>query len=120
MSHKKFKIFEGSIENGKLAKPLLSELKKFSKQDKVDPKSIGVVYVADKNEVLISLGYADKKSKVHVDFKVKNLGNLSEGISALEAKAEKAAEKIENIICHELFTDGSDDFHMIFMVGNKA
>lgn len=121
MSHKKFKIFQGSIDNGKLSKPLMAELKKFSAQDKVDPKSIGIEYLESKNEVIVSLGYAEKKSKVSVDFKLKQIGNLSDGLNVLELKAEKAATKLEDsIICHELFIDGSNNFHMIFMVGKTA
>lgn len=114
--HNKFKIFQGSIESGKLSKGLTTELKKFSSQDKVDAKSIGIEYLESSNEVIVSLGYAERRSKRKIDFKLKQIGNLSEGSNVLEVKAEKAASKIENIICHELFVDNGKNFHMIFMV----
>lgn len=116
MKHNKFKIFQGSLEGGKLSKGLISQLKKFTTGDKVDPKSIGIEYLESKSEVIVSLGYAAKKSKTSVDFKLKRIGNLSEGLPGIEAKAEKTASTIDNIICHELFVDLNDDLHMIFMV----
>jgi len=115
MSHSKFKIFQGTLEEGKLSKSLTKELKKFAAQPKVDPKSIGIEYLESKKEVIVSLGYAERSNKKTIDFKLKQIGNLSEGSNVLELKSEKAASKFENIICHELFVDGSDNMHMIFM-----
>ena len=117
MSHSKFKLFRGTIAEGKLSKELLKQLKSFTTQEKIDAKSIGIEYLESLNEVIVSLGYAEKKSKVSVDFKLKKIGNLSLGLPALEVASEKVASKLENIICHELFVDGSNDCHMIFMVG---
>lgn len=116
MSHSKFKIFQGTLENGKLSKSLTQELKKFAAQPKVDPKSIGIEYLESKNEVIVSLGYAEKTNKKSIEFSLKKIGNLSEGLNVLELKAEKVAAKFDKIICHELFVDGTDEFHMIFMI----
>ena len=120
MSHKKFKLFHGGFEDGKFSKALMAEMKEFSKHDKMEPKSIGVAVIEHRNEVVVSLGYAEKKSKIHADFKFKSLGTLADGIDKLGLKAEKEAAKMENIICHELFIDKEEKAHMIFMVGKAV
>lgn len=118
MYHNKFKMLSGIMDSKNLIpNSLMSELRKFSKGEKITPKSIGAMFIEHRNEVILNFGYAEKKSKIHADFKVKKIGNLSDGLKNIESKIEKIVAKMDNIICQTIFENKDEDIYVIFMIG---
>jgi hypothetical protein len=113
----KFQFFRGELEeNGSLSKELLKRLRKFTANTKVDAKSIGIEFLEADDEVVISIGYHEKTNNSKFDFKLKQIGELSQiGTGLVEFEAEHVCSKLKNVICHEIFVDGNDNINMIFM-----
>jgi hypothetical protein len=90
----------------------------FSNKSKIAAKSIGVAYLEPGKRRLITLGYRDDEEPNPVKLHTIHLGEVdmtAGDFHALEASMSKATSKHRNIICHELYVAGGDDFTMVLM-----
>jgi len=116
--HEKFKIFSGELTaDGSIGK-LADEVAAFASKSKIAPKSIGVAYLEPGKRVGITLGYRDDETPYPIKLHAIRLGKVEiEGnnFAALEDKIGKAGAKYKNIICHELYVTGGNDFTIVVM-----
>lgn len=117
--HNKFKIFSGPLAADKTIGPLADQITGFVAEHKVAAKSIGVEYLESAKKLIISLGYREGDDaypiKVHT-VSLGKIGGLATGdMSRLEEAMTAACDKIENIICHELYITEDGDFLVVFM-----
>ena len=114
-THEKFKIFRGAAEAGSF-NSVFNQLETFANLPNHAAKSIGVEYLEDSKELIVSLGYTAVEGQGNsVKVEVKPIGNLSESNEALETKIGEAAHNLNNVICHALYITETDDLSMIFM-----
>lgn len=110
MIHEKFKVITVNINsNGELETPSKKELTKFLNQPEVFAHSIGAQPISSVR-LRVSIGYTLNKRSKPKKYKLttKTLGyGLND--AQIEAALEKAASKFKSIICHELFTFGTDN-----------
>ena len=117
--HNKFKIFSGPLAADKTIGDLADQITGFVAEHKVAAKSIGVEYLESAKKLIISLGYREGDDaypiKVHT-VSLGKIGGLATGdMSRLEEAMTAACDKIENIICHELYITDDGDFLVVFM-----
>lgn len=116
--HDKFKIFSGELAaDGSIGK-LADEVAVFVKKSKVAAKSIGVAHLESGKRLVITLGYRDDKEPYPVRLHCIALGQVDVAAGdfrALETNMAKATSKHRNIICHELYVTGENDFTMVLM-----
>ena len=114
--HDKFKIFSGALAaDGSIGK-LADEVAAFANKSKIAAKSIGVVYLEPGKRLMLTLGYRDDEEPYPVKLHTIHLGKVDQkggDFHALEASMAKATSKHRNIICHELYVAGGDDFTMV-------
>jgi hypothetical protein len=87
-------------------------------KSKIAAKSIGVAYLEPSKRVVITLGYADDEDDYPIKLHSVRLGKVDikgNDFSALEKKIGEASAKHRNIICHELYVTGGDDFTVVVM-----
>ena len=117
--HNKFKIFTGPLAADKTIGVLAEQISSFVTEHKVAAKSIGVEYLESAKKLIITLGYreGDESYGVKVDtVSLGKIGGLESGdVSRLEAAMTDACQKIDNIICHELYITDDGDFLVVFM-----
>ena len=116
--HSKFKVFAGELDANKTIGPLAGEITSFVKEAKVAAKSIGVEYIESAARLIITLGYRDDEPWYPVEVACVSLGKidaLGGDVAALEQAMSEAAQKQNNIICHELYVTDDREFLMIFM-----
>jgi hypothetical protein len=116
--HDKFKIFSGELAADGTIGELANEVAAFANKSKVAAKSIGVAYLEPGKRLLITLGYRDDEKPYPVKLHTIHLGKVdmkAGDFHALEASMSKATSKHRNIICHELYVAGGDDFTMVLM-----
>jgi hypothetical protein len=117
--HDKFKIFSGELAaDGSIGK-LADEVAAFAKKSKIAAKSIGVAYLESSKRLVITLGYRDDEEPYAVRLHSIPLGKVdvkAGDFHALETSMAKATGKHRNIICHELYVTGGNDFTMILMI----
>ncbi len=117
--HNKFKIFTGALAADKTIGPLADQISGFVAENKVAAKSIGVEYLESAKKLIITLGYRDDAETYGVKVQTVSLGKIggleSGDVSRLEAAMTDACEKIDNIICHELYITDDGDFLVVFM-----
>src|SRR4051812_25946192 len=117
--HNKFKIFTGPLAADKTIGPLADQISSFVADHKVAAKSIGVEYLESAKKLIITLGYREGDESYGVKVRTVSLakiGGLDSGdVSRLEAAMTDACEKIEGIICHELYITDDGDFLVVFM-----
>jgi hypothetical protein len=118
--HDKFKIFSGELASdgtiGKLADEVAAFVNK--SKSKIAAKSIGVAYLEAAKRLVITLGYLEDEDPYPVKLHCIPLGKVdvkAGDFHGLEASMAKATGKHRNIICHELYVTGGNDFTMVLM-----
>ena len=118
--HQHFKIFSGTLGEKNSLGPLAEEVANFVASEKVAAKSIGVEYLEAAKRLIITLGYRDGEEFYPVKLtsvvlgKVENLATRND-FSELELAISEASQKLERIICHELYITEDNEFLMVFM-----
>jgi hypothetical protein len=117
--HSKFKLFTGSLGAGGNLGKLATDVESFAKSAKAAPKSIGVEYLEHTKQVIVSLGYRDDEPAYGIKLHGVSLGHVAKlgapEMAGLEKKMGEAADKVKDIICHELLVTNDDEFIMVFM-----
>jgi hypothetical protein len=116
--HDKFKIFSGELAADGTIGKLADEVAAYASKAKIAPKSIGVAYLEPSKRVIITLGFTEDAEPYPIKLHCIRLGTVHiEGndFSALEEKMAKAGGKHGNIICHELYVTGGNDFTVVVM-----
>ncbi len=117
--HNKFKIFTGPLAADKTIGPLAAEISTFVAEHKVAAKSIGVEYLESAKKLIITLGYREGDEAYGVKVSTVSLGKIggleSGDVTRLEAAMTAACQRIDNIICHELYITDDGDFLVVFM-----
>jgi hypothetical protein len=116
--HDKFKIFSGELAADGTIGKLADEVAAFAKTSKIAPKSIGVAYLEHGNRLVITLGYLEDDAPYPVKLHCVRLGKVdvkAANFAALEQKIAAASAKHRDIICHELYVTGENDFTLVVM-----
>src|ERR1700689_956083 len=116
--HDKFKIFSGALAADGTIGKIADEVAAFASKAKIAPKSIGVAYLEPSKHIVVTLGYRDDEEPYGVKLHSVRLGKIEvkgNDFSALEEKMAKAGAKHRNIICHELYVTGGNDFTVVVM-----
>jgi hypothetical protein len=116
--HEKFKIFNGELASDGTIGKLADEVAAFASKSKIAPKSIGVAYLEPSKRLVITLGYRDDEGPYAVKLHCVRLGKVDvkgNDFSVLEEKMAKASAKHHNVICHELYVTGGNDFTAVVM-----
>jgi hypothetical protein len=118
--HNKFKIFTGALAADKTIGPLADQIASFVTEHKVAAKSIGVEYLESAKKLIITLGYREGDDESYgvkvTTVSLGKIGGLESGdVSRLEGAMTDACQKVENIICHELYITDDGDFLVVFM-----
>jgi hypothetical protein len=117
--HSKFKVFTGSLAADHGLGALASQVEAFAADGKVAAKSIGVEYLESVQQLVITLGYRDDEPGYAVRLTTAPLGVIDklegDAIGVLEARMSEAADKVADVICHELYVTETHEFHMVFM-----
>jgi hypothetical protein len=121
--HDKFKIFSGELAADGTIGKLADEVAAFADGSKIAAKSIGVARIEPGRRLVITLGYRDDEEAYPVKLHCLPLGKIdmqAGDFRALEASMAKATGKYRNIICHELYVTGGNDFTMVLMTHEAA
>lgn len=120
--HTKFKIFRGQLPVNKSIANLKAEIETFVRDNQITPKSIGVEYLENTQQLIMTLGYREDQPPYTVTIESIYIGRLENevDISAIEQLMMQAADKERNIICHELYITDNQEFFMVFMLQNTA
>ena len=117
--HNKFKIFSGPLAADKTIGDLADQITGFVAEHKVAAKSIGVEYLESAKKLIISLGYREGDDAYPIKVHTVSLGKIdglaTGDMSRLEEAMTAACDKIDNIICHELYITDDGDFLVVFM-----
>lgn len=116
--HDKFKIFSGALAADGTIGKIADEVTAFASKAKIAPKSIGVAYLEPSKHLVVTLGYRDDEEPYGVKLHCVRLGKIEvkgNDFSALEKKMAEAGAKHGNIICHELYVSGGNDFTVVVM-----
>jgi len=117
--HARFKLFTGELGGDLSLGKLANDVEAFAASQKCAAKSIGVEYLEHERRLVISLGYIEGGETYPVRLRSVSLGTASKLDAAALARLEKRmcdeAEKLKNVICHELFVTEKDEFVMVFM-----
>ncbi|HWN67571.1 MAG TPA: hypothetical protein VNM90_08015 [Haliangium sp.] len=116
--HSKFKVFVGMLTKSKSIGVLANKVAKFADEQQIAAKSIGVEYLENPGQLLITLGYRDDEPYYPIQLHCSRLGKidvLGGDYTALERAMEKVAQKYSNIICHELYATEEHELLMIVM-----
>ena len=117
--HGKFKLFTGELGADLSLGALGSEVEAFVAKTKCAPKSIGVEYLEGQRRVVISLGYREGEPSYAIRLRSVSLGIASTldapELLRLEKAMGAAADKLDGILCHELFVTEKREFVMVFM-----
>lgn len=121
--HAKFKVFSGELSTDGTIGKLANEIAAFADKSKIAPKSIGVAHLEDMRRVVITLGYRDDEAPYPIKLHSVPIGKMDikgNDLSALEKAISKAAGNYRNIICHELYLSGPQNFMMVIMTHEAA
>ena len=113
--HSRFKLFMGPLGKDGGLDVLAGRVEAFATD--VASKSIGIEYVEQTKMLVISLGYADGDA-YPIELVTVPLGHVDlvrGDFGAVEAAMSAAADRLTNVICHELFITGDDQFSMVIM-----
>jgi hypothetical protein len=116
--HDKFKIFSGDLAADGTIGKLADEVSVWVNKSKVAPKSIGVAYLEHGKRLVLTLGYIEDGEPYGVKLHSLRLGKFDvkdNDFRALEEKMAHAGAKHSNIICHELYVTGDNDFTVVVM-----
>ena len=121
--HDKFKIFSGELAADGTIGKLADEVAAFVNKSQAAAKSIGVAYLEPSKKLVITLGYIGDADPYPVKLHCIPLGKVdvkAGDFHALEASMAKATGKHRNIICHELYVTGGNNFTMVLMTHEAA
>jgi hypothetical protein len=110
-SHSQFKIFVGTSLDD-----INNQVQTFvsSTSAPVSPKSIGVERA--EGQFLVSLGYDKGAGQPRIQLKSVALGRIPvTSPGAIEVALNKAAQGVENLICHELYEAVDGDLVAVFL-----
>lgn len=115
--HSKFKFFVMECKDNKLSAKMKKEITDFVNGGKVTPKSIGVEFIESNSNLVVSVGYTEKKTTGKFDISIKKIGKFSgvSDVASIEKNMEKVASKTNGIICHEFYTTSSSEMYSIFL-----
>jgi hypothetical protein len=116
--HDKFKIFSGALAADGTIGKIAEQVTAFASKSKIAPKSIGVAYLEPSKHLVVTLGYCEDEEPYGVKLHCVRLGKIDvkgNDFSALEKKMAEASAKHRNIICHELYVTGGNDFTVVVM-----
>ena len=116
--HEKFKVFTGPLAADHTIGKLASEVAEFAATAKIAAKSIGVVHLESAHQLVMTLGYRNDEDPYPIKLHCVPLGKIDvkgHDFSALEKAMAAAAGKYRNLICHELYLAGPQDFMMVLM-----
>jgi hypothetical protein len=116
--HDKFKVFSGELAPDGTIGKLADEVAAFASKSKIAPKSIGVAYLEPGKRLVLTLGYGTDEEPYPVKLHCVRLGKVDAqggNFTALEKKIAQASAKQRNIICHELYVTGENDFSLVVM-----
>ena len=117
--HGKFKLFTGELGADLSLGKLATDVEQFASRSGCAAKSIGVEYLEGERRLVISLGYREGEAGYPIRLRSVSLGTASKLDAAEIARLEKAmtaaAEKLQNVLCHELFVTEKREFVMVFM-----
>lgn len=116
--HEKFKVFAGPLAADHTVGKLGDEIAAFARSAKIAAKSIGVAYLESAQQLVITLGYRSDEDPYPIKLHCVPLGRIDvkgHDYSALEKAMASAAGKYRNLICHELYLSGPQDFMMVLM-----
>lgn len=113
MSHNLFKVFIGRLD---AINEIKSQLEVFVDTNKVSARSIGIEYIEQSEEVIVSLGYSSNGDYTPVTITPVDLGVVDlKDTAKMESLMSAAATKQQNVICHELFITHKKELMMLFM-----
>jgi len=117
--HAQFKLFTGELGADHSLGKLATDVEQFVASRGCAAKSIGVEYLEHERRLVVSLGYAEGGAAYPIRLRSVSLG-VSKKLDAaeltdLEKKMCDAADKLKNVICHELFVTEKNEFVMVFM-----
>jgi hypothetical protein len=115
--HSKFKVFipPPGIAHADALRQFNDVITEFTKGGKVAPKSVGVEYLEDQRQLVLSLGYRDDEPGYPVTFTSVSLGHPRLSADAIESAMQRAAADVPNVICHEFFMTENGEFVLILM-----
>lgn len=117
--HGKFKLFTGELGADLSLGALGAEVEAFVTKTKCAPKSIGVEYLEGQRRIVVSLGYREGEGSYAIRLRSVSLGTAATldapELARLEKAMGEAAEKLDGILCHELFVTEKREFVMVFM-----
>jgi hypothetical protein len=119
--HDQFKIFVANVSGDDSGiGPIAEKVARFTRENNVAAKSIGVEYLEAAQRLVVTLGYRTGDQGYPVTLKPVSLGNAGsweEGgdFADLERRMAEAAGTVEKIICHELFVTTGGELVMVFM-----
>ena len=119
--HSKFKVFVGMLTKSKSIGVLANKVTKFAEEQQIAAKSIGVEYLENPGQLLVTLGYRDDEPYYPIQLHCSRLGKLDVlggDYARLERTMEKVAQKYDKIICHELYA--TDDHELLMIVMTHA
>lgn len=119
--HDQFKIFVSNVTAADSGIGAIAEkVARFTAENEVAPKSIGVEYLEGARRLVVTLGYRAGAEHYRVTLRPVSLGQAGtweEGgdFADLERRMAEAAQSVEKIICHELFVTTEGELVMVFM-----
>jgi hypothetical protein len=116
--HDKFKVFVGELAPDDTIGKLAEDVAGFANHSGIAAKSIGVEYLESAKRLVVTLGYRQDEESYPIrlhSIRMGKIETLSGDFSILEAAMERASSKLRNIICHELYVTGDQEFVMVFM-----
>ena len=116
--HNRFKVFAGELDADKTVGKMANEIAAFASDNKIAAKSIGIEYLETAKRLIITLGYRTDEEHYPIQINTVSLGKVdaaSTDFAALEQKMSEASEKLDNIICHELYVTDEQEFLMVLM-----
>jgi len=113
--HSKFKVFIPEAASDGAMRRLVAMVENFTKDGKIAAKSVGIEYIENKKQLVLSLGYRDDEPGYPCKLTSVPLGRLNLQPNEIAAAMERAAAGTENVICHEFFVDGEGEFVMVLL-----
>lgn len=118
--HSKFAVILSTPGSNNPAAELSAGVERFSRENPSKAvKSVGVEYLEGSAQAVLSLGYVEGAG-YPVRLHVTSIGRFGDPLKpdAIATALEAAADKIENVICHEFYVDGTGEFFAVFLAAS--
>jgi hypothetical protein len=116
--HTQFKVFVGELAADGSIGDLGDSVSSFAQMAGVAAKSIGIEYLESLQKIVITLGYRTGEAAYPIrlqSLRLPKVEVLASDLSALEGAMATAASNHPNVICHELYVTGDQDFFLVIM-----